>query len=224
MSQIWPSQPIRSAAANPNVGVLVRNLSDAPSYVIQRAEAECERVFQAAGIQVSWINASADVNWTGPDLVLRAAILPEAPRSRFIESFGSALPKINDGFQLFVYYDRVLGLSRRGELLEHLILAAGLTHEIGHMLLRSSKHSVAGVMKGEWGIRDVEALGQGLLGFTSQQKRQMMGNLQNRSAHAGNRGSGRLNRDQQFRESTQYAAPDHGTAGTVASVPLPDRS
>jgi hypothetical protein len=134
-------------------------------------------LFQLAGIRIRWINASADIDWQGPEIVLRAAILNQAPPSRSIDSFGSALPKKKGGLQLFVYYDRVMGLSRHAEFPVHMILAGALTHEIGHMLLASSEHSVAGIMKGEWGLRDVQELGQGLLHFTPQQKRQMRLNM-----------------------------------------------
>jgi hypothetical protein len=172
----WPAQAANGSddpGPVAQVGVLVRNLSGAPGTIIQKAEADCQQAFLPAGIKVSWINAAADATWEGPDIVLRAAILPRAPRSRGMDVFGSALPNKRDGFQMFVYYDRVIELSRRAELAVHLVLSGALTHELGHMLLRSANHSVAGVMRGEWSKRDLEELGQGLLRFTPQQKQQM---------------------------------------------------
>src|SRR5690348_10740126 len=75
----------------PNVGVVVRNLSTAPPELVQKAEAACQQIFGTAGIRVTWINTVDDINWEGPDLVVRAVILPQAPPSRAIAAFGTAL-------------------------------------------------------------------------------------------------------------------------------------
>jgi len=85
--------------------------------LIESAEASSRQALQPAGVRLSWINAKADLNWEGPDLVLRAA------------------------------------LSRAAELPIEVVLSGVLTHEIGHVLLRSPAHALTGVMKGEWQVR-----------------------------------------------------------------------
>ena len=170
---LWLLGPLPLCAGTRNVGVIVLNQSAAPVSVIENAEDRSREYFLPAGIRLTWINAVADIDWEGPEVILRAAILSHAPRTRRIESCGSALPKRNGGLQIFVYYDRVAALSRAADLPIQVVLSGVLAHEIGHMLLRSSEHSVAGLMRGEWGIRELEELGQGRLGFTPQQKRQM---------------------------------------------------
>lgn len=178
----WPAQPINPDQPLVNVGVLVLTWQDAPNTILEKAEAECQRAFLPLGIKVMWINASADVTWGGPDIVFRAAILPRAPRSRDIDVFGSALPDKRDGVQLFVYYERVFALSRLAELPVHRVLSAALTHELGHLLLRSAEHSLTGVMRGVWGRREWDEVGQGRLRFSPEETRKMRSNLQSMSA------------------------------------------
>jgi hypothetical protein len=72
-----------------------------------------------------------------------------------------------------LYFDRITSLSRLGELPVHLVLSGAFAHEIGHLLLASTGHSVGGVMQGAWGKRELNELSQGLLRFTEQQKLQM---------------------------------------------------
>src|SRR5215831_10138497 len=75
----------------PDVGVVVRNFSPAPLEMVQKAEAACQQIYRAAGIRVIWINSVEDVTWEGPDVVFRAVILPQAPPSRALAAFGTAL-------------------------------------------------------------------------------------------------------------------------------------
>jgi hypothetical protein len=172
----FPAEAANSEDITAKVGVHVRNFSEASGTIVQKAEAECQPAFLRAGIRITWNNASADIAWEGPDIVFRAAILPRAPRSRDIDVFGSARLKEREGVQLFVYYDRVIALSRRFELPVYLVLSGALMHELGHLLLRSSEHSVAGAMVGVWGKRELDQLGQGLLGFTPEQRLQLSSN------------------------------------------------
>jgi hypothetical protein len=178
----WHAGAANNDDAIAKVGVLVRTLGDAPGTIVEKAEDECQRAFLRAGIKITWINAAADVAWEGPDIVLRAAILPRAPRSRGLDVFGSALPNRREGVQLFVYYERVFALSRQAEVPVHLVLSGALTHELGHLLLRSSEHSVVGVMRGVWGKRELEELSQGRLRFAPEETRQIRANIQSMAA------------------------------------------
>src|SRR5439155_15351995 len=119
----------------PNVGVLVHNLSDAPTSTVEKAEANCREVFLRAGIRTTWINSAQDVSFKGNDIVLRAVILPQAPASRGVDVFGTALPLKTDGIQVLIYHHRVVELSRTVNLPVSVILSGALLHEIGHMLM-----------------------------------------------------------------------------------------
>jgi hypothetical protein len=157
----------------PHIGVIVHNASNAPAYVVRDAGAACQEILGRAGIEIRWISAAGDASWEGPSVIFRAAIVQRAPRVKGTEVFGTELPNKVEGIQLIIYYDRVSTLSRLSELPSATVLSGAFAHEIGHLLLQSSEHSVAGIMRGEWGKRELNELGQGLLRFTSQQKRQM---------------------------------------------------
>jgi hypothetical protein len=96
-SVLFLALPCHVPAALPHVGVLVRNESEAPAAVIEKAQANCQQIFRAAGIRISWMNVVEDVNWSGPDLVVRAAILARPPVLRGIDVFGSAFPNKREG-------------------------------------------------------------------------------------------------------------------------------
>jgi hypothetical protein len=98
------------------VGVLVLNLSAVPAGVLTEAESACREIFSRAGIDIQWMNGVGDVTWEGPDVVLRAAILPRAPVRRRMDVFGSALPNAKSGIQMFLFFDRLVSLSRFADL------------------------------------------------------------------------------------------------------------
>jgi hypothetical protein len=159
-------------AAPVHIGLIVRNLCAAPDEIVRKAEAKCAHVFHAAGIEIKWINSVEDVTWyESPRIVLRAALLPGAPKSRWITALGGALPNKTDGIQLFIYYERVKVLSTRSDLSYSSILSAALMHELGHML--GAKHAAAGVMRDTWGRRELKELGWDRLQFTKYERNRM---------------------------------------------------
>jgi hypothetical protein len=158
----------------PYVGILVRNLSAAPAELVEKAEAECQQIYQTAGIRIAWMNSVDNVTWWGPDVILSVVILPEAPRSRAMGAFGTAL---RDRREVLIYHDRVVLADKLADLPVQQVLSVALVHEIGHLLLDSDEHSPFGIMRAEWDRRDLNAIGQGLLRFTPDQSRRMEANL-----------------------------------------------
>jgi hypothetical protein len=167
------------AAKMPNVGVVVRNLGAAPKDVVQKAEAACQQVYRAAGIRVTWINSVEDVTWEGPDIVVRAVILPKAPPSRAPGAFGTAL---RDRQELLLYQDRIVQFGKIVDLPAHLMLSVALVHEIGHLLLDSDDHTPSGIMRGEWDQDDLNVIRRGQAHFTSDQIRRIKANIEQRGA------------------------------------------
>ena len=162
----------------PHVGVFVRNLSTATPEAVEEAEALGHGVFLNAGIKVSWINNVDNIVWSGPDLILRAVILPEAPPSRAVTAFGTALRARRE---LLLYYDRIQLGSKAANMPVHLMVSLALVHEIGHVLQDSDDHAVAGVMRAEWGQPELDAVRRGELRFTADQCRRMQANLAKRA-------------------------------------------
>src|SRR5262245_32894945 len=152
----------------PNVGVLVRNLSPAPLNMVQEAEAACQQIYRAAGIRLTWINSVEDVTWEGPDVVFRAVILPQAPPSRALAAFGTAL---RERQELLLYHDRIVRFAKIVDLPMQSMLSIALVHEIGHLLLDSDDHTPSGIMRGEWDREDLNGILRGQSHFTSGQVR-----------------------------------------------------
>ena len=156
------------------IGILVRNLSSAPAELVQKAEAECQQIYHSAGVRISWMNSLGNVTWRGPDVVLQVVILPNAPPSRAMGTFGTALRGRREAL---IYHDRVVLGGKLADLSVQSMLSLALVHEIGHLLLDSDEHSAFGIMRAEWDRRDLNAIGQGLLRFTSEQSRLMKENI-----------------------------------------------
>jgi hypothetical protein len=174
------SESEEQPAPEQHLGVLVRNVSDVSAADLVDAERECANLFAHAGVRILWINASQDLVWEGPALVVRAAILPRPPVPRRLNVLGSSVLRETGGLQLFLFYDRVEQLGRSAQLPVHTVLAGALAHEIGHVLLRSEKHSQAGIMRAEWSGEQLRELGQGLLEFTADQKRTIRSHIKAR--------------------------------------------
>ena len=162
----------------PNVGVVVRNLSTAPPDLVQTAEAACQQIYSAACIRITWINSVNDVNWEGPDIVLRAVILPQAPHSRAPAAFGTAL---RERQELLLYQDRIVRFGRIVDLPAHLMLSVALVHEMGHLLLDSDDHTPSGIMRAEWDQDALNGIRRAQFHFTSDEIRRMKANIQKRS-------------------------------------------
>jgi len=159
----------------PNVGVVVRNFSAAPLGLVQKAEASCQQIYRAAGIRLTWINSVEDVTWEGPDVVFRAVILPQAPPSRALAAFGTAL---RERQELLLYHDRIVRFAKIVDLPMQSMLSVALVHEIGHLLLDSDDHTSSGIMRAEWDREDLNGILRGQSHFTSSQVRRMKANIE----------------------------------------------
>jgi len=163
----------------PNVGVVVRNFSAAPLELVQKAEANCQQIYRAAAIRLTWINSLEDVTWEGPDVVFRAVILPQAPPARALAAFGTAL---RERQELLLYHDRIVRFAKIVDLPMQSMLSVALVHEIGHLLLDSDDHTPSGIMRAEWDREDLNGILRGQSHFTSGQVRRMKANIERRGS------------------------------------------
>ena len=69
-----------------------------------------------------------------------------------------------------VFYDEI-SRAEASEDLAKLGLGHAIAHEIGHLLLRSSAHSVSGVMRAAWGDTERRLAASGCLLFLPEQSR-----------------------------------------------------
>jgi hypothetical protein len=74
-------------------------------------------------------------------------------------ALGFAVPRTQPGADVTIFYDRIERLEERAltaDATAPQILGHAMAHEIGHLLLGSTKHSAAGIMKGHWEQADFE--------------------------------------------------------------------
>jgi hypothetical protein len=152
-------------------------LGQAPSRVLTRAEHETARVFQIAGIQLSWVECGLseadkerflDCEHATDPLRLFVNIIPQLvapglPPGKFGTSLGTHAVVLNRQVEKTAA-DR--GLSK------DLILGYVMAHELGHLLLGENSHG-QGIMTATFGRRAFELAEKGKLVFTPQQAEQM---------------------------------------------------
>jgi predicted transcriptional regulator len=101
-------------------------------------------------------------------------ILPQSLASRLgssREQLGFALPSARAGSAsaTWVFYRRVEELAEGKNASKSQILGHAIAHEIGHLLLGPDRHSDRGIMRANWGRRDLQEAARGQLFFTIEQ-------------------------------------------------------
>ena len=173
------------AAVTEKLGQVVRvriyNYASVSPATLAGAEAAASHVLLQAGVRVEWAECllvqnaprkdpTCDLPVTPLDLQLR--ILDEAMARRVrttSESLGYAV--LAEGFDSIaaVYFHRAVELEKRSLADRQAILGSMLAHEIGHLLLKETAHSGAGIMQAQWGDGDLKLIGKGRLWFTERE-------------------------------------------------------
>src|SRR5579859_5933268 len=157
--------------------VRVYNYVQASPAILAGAEREAGRILSDAGVQTVWmdcldVDAATDRQKfcrerLGPDeFVLR---LLDKPSTNWFRDtvFGFAnIPALAS-----VYYHQAVILAQTddAEFESPIVLGCAMAHEIGHLLLGSNSHSDTGIMRGQWGRKDVQQALMGRRLFTPEQ-------------------------------------------------------
>ncbi len=170
------AQPLR-------LSIHVYNLSPASPRTLDQATKEAARILAGAGVEIVWQPGPADAaeaNITDqhagsqshePDhrhyLVLK--ILRGFPDCCLPGVLGYSLPDARFGSHAIIFYNRVERASASGDIDLATMLGHAMAHEIGHVLLGSTEHSVDGIMKARWGSADYQKAAKGCMRFTPSQ-------------------------------------------------------
>jgi hypothetical protein len=171
---------------NPQITLRVYDYAVSRS-VLSQAEAEATVILGYAGLNAVWFDCPRSAeefeNYpdcqrpTGPaDFVVK--ILTKAETELFPkrhEASGQALdcPKNEGGCSAYVFYSDVQELAMAGDVPEFRLLGHVFAHEIGHLLLGRKSHSQTGIMRAEWGDREMQTIARGCLFFTERQSNRM---------------------------------------------------
>ena len=118
---------------------------------ITNARTVAGAILQDAGLQVVWRDCSggcADPLASG-ELMVRIVAAPDAI---VLGSLGCAVIDLQQGTGTLatVYVDRINRLASRVGVNAGTLLGRAVAHEIGHLLLGTSRHSAAGLMRAFW--------------------------------------------------------------------------
>ena len=147
------------------------------------------RMFATAGIATSWEGSppvdpaeayQLDPNDSVKNLPRSAdrtcvvvRIVPDVPAGAYQGALGFALPFARSGIDVEAIYRRIeLNANKAGVTVE-VVLAYVIAHEIGHVLLQSSKHSPAGIMRQYCDREGFRLASLGLAAFLPDDSKQM---------------------------------------------------
>jgi hypothetical protein len=167
-------------AGRPAQAILVRmvNQAEAPAKVVGLAEQETTRHFATIGLSVTWLASAAEPDVphltvtllderVGSTLPIPATMVGATPR-----------PENGRGNRAYVIYDRVRDWADRDHLDVARVLAAMMSHEMGHMLLPAPAHAPSGLMKATFNRTDLLVIGSGQLAFSPETARRMLGHVE----------------------------------------------
>jgi hypothetical protein len=155
------------------ITVLVNDTAGVKPSILRKAEQEAGRLFDAAGIEIQWVNC-AETDECRRIVGPKAFVLHIVPGGRTPSDFvfGEAfLGEDGRGQYCDVFFDRLK--QTEGDVNLALLLGAVSTHELGHLLLGSHSHSGIGIMEPRWGQQGLRSIGMGRLLFTPEQARSM---------------------------------------------------
>jgi len=171
------------------VTVLVINSAGVATAVLRQAEREAGRVFDAAGVEIQWVNCGEThqcQSIPGPTEFMLHIVPSGNTRSDFV--FGEAFLGVDGrGQYCDVFFDRLR--QAQGAVDLALLLGDVSAHELGHLLLGSNSHSSFGIMQPRWGAEGLRRLGMGMLLFTREEARSMRSRIGGETVRASSFGS-----------------------------------
>ena len=164
------------------IHIHIYNYAGISDEALARAEQETARIFRRVGVLTEWLdcplnaeepsrNNTCDVPAASARFTLR--LLSNTMAERFPlghDFFGFALLPVSGGFGVManVFAERAKEMAGSTASLS-VILGDLMAHELGHLLLSQSAHSVAGIMRGEWRTRELQKVAEGTLFFLPEQ-------------------------------------------------------
>jgi hypothetical protein len=118
-------------------------------------------IFDAVGLDVDWQPCETAIVLTGPpcigplgvnELALRLVTLPASSVHKGYIALGDSHvdTQARGGALATIYVDRVSGLANSSGVDVRILLGRTIAHEIGHLLLGTSRHASSGLMRAVW--------------------------------------------------------------------------
>jgi hypothetical protein len=194
--------PAAASEISPAITIHMHNYARVDAKTLAEAEEVTTGIFLQAGLETRWadsvLNAEADPEPIAGHLTysfadIQLSILPREMSDRFglPNNVMGAVPG-TDAQIAYVFDDKVealfqtvLSAYRTGHIerrvSESQILGIAIAHELGHLLLDLQGHTADGIMRGEWGPRDLRNATFGMSLFTPRQAEVLRANARSRN-------------------------------------------
>lgn len=160
-----------SSFAGEKMEVAICDAAHLPNYLISEAEREVSFVFQAAAIDVIWLDCEAATAGTRTDSHPKFIIRLRQDRVRAyagdlsLHAMGRAFVSSEGaGYLADVYYPAIQDFAQSSQAKESWLVGYTISHELGHLLLGPG-HRAHGIMRTGWSTPEIQALSQRHLGF-----------------------------------------------------------
>lgn len=174
------------AEESARVTISVYNDAEVPADVLGRAEEQAGQIFLHAGIEVFWLNCPVLAVSEDASRACREAIFPEHLHLRIVrrstglkgEAMGISF-QAEDGSGCYadLFYEPMEQLHRSQGTDVANLLGHVAAHEIGHLLLGSKSHAVAGIMHAHWTVEELTSGKMERLVFSEQESLRMKAKL-----------------------------------------------
>jgi hypothetical protein len=143
--------------------------SRVPGSVMLSAVELATGLFRDTGIHIEWkLTESGQRSRVDPnDPCDKADLRVLVVASRFSPREGAetVLGEASLRGSVLAYYHRIENYARRSHLQSNVLLGYVMAHELGHVLLRSTSHRDAGLMRAEWRPQELAGMLKGRLQF-----------------------------------------------------------
>jgi hypothetical protein len=158
----WTSTSPLTAAAMSRTTITVRvyQIAGLPSMLEQRTLVEAETVLQAARVDVRWRKCNGPTRSAGCDSPpgpreLLLVVRKEAPCEDSATLGKAFLVRRAGGVLATVYLSCVSRLAKAAETDVAVLLGRVAAHELGHLMMHSSRHARRGLMRPHWTTSEV---------------------------------------------------------------------
>ena len=126
----------------------------------QAALDQARKTLQAASVDVAWRmcrTSSCDGPMAPGELAIRIVRSPLPERHTGNVSLGDAMVNRQSGVGVLatIYFDRVMWLAHEAGTDSRVLLGNAIAHELGHLLLATTSHGPAGIMRALWSKDEV---------------------------------------------------------------------
>jgi hypothetical protein len=155
--------PASAAVVDPELRVVIRTYdASAAAGDLSLAQAVSAAILEDAGLAVTWVRCDAvfvqrDENpcvapLAANELAIRFVRLPAHLADHDLVTLGDSLvdTQRRTGSLATIYVNRVAALAAQCQVDGRALLGRAVAHEIGHLLMGTSSHASAGLMRATW--------------------------------------------------------------------------